>query len=217
MQTARTRYVVLAVAVLMLFVTACAARGPRNQVQVAAYTVGNAVHDLRTIEAQLYTSGISGYGKAEHEAVLVKLRDVLVAAQTFERAAAAIPEGGDVSSQLTEAERGLARSLDALAQAVPSVERVRVPLARSINVVRAALGIPTAEHRELPPVQRSEIPVADIQALLLVGQAIATAFARWKKAAQAAGVTPEQFAELDAMLTGDIAAIDAELHGDKTE
>lgn len=198
----------LLVVTTLVTVPACAARGAKNKAQVAAMTIGQAVQSLRDAEEQVYRFGITGYGETEHRASLVKIRDVTIAAQAYERAAAAWPDGASMPADLLKAQQGLSAALDSLVKVVPAVEQVRVPLIAAITAVRTILlsQAPQPVQSQLPP-----IDLAEIQVLFALAGTLISGIRTVRARLGMLGVSPEQLATLDAQLTAQVGSIDDEI------
>jgi len=119
---------------------ACAARGPRAQIRVAAMSIGETALAIDQVERQVYAAGLTGYTKADHDRIGAIVLRVLYAARAFERAAAAISEGVNTRTEaLTVAEVAVLAALDDLTKALPAIDGVRDPLLKAIATVRAAI------------------------------------------------------------------------------
>lgn len=208
---------VVALAVLAIGWQACAARGPRNQSRVAALTVGEAALGISRMETQLYRGNV--YAKDVHDTLSDPILKVLYAARGFERAVAAWPEGADAPATVEAAKQAVLVALADLEHVVPTVAAARDPLLRAIAAVRAALADPLAGLQAVPPVQ-AEMPPGGLLAFLALVNVLGslfqsgrTTFDRIKAALKAEGATDEELATLDAALSEEIAAREAERSG----
>lgn len=202
--------------VLLVTLTACAAKGVRNQTRVGALSVGEAVLALDQAEQQLAAAGIPGYDVLAQKAVGAGVLKVLHAARAYERAAKDYPVSGSVPEQLAAAKVSITRALDDLVAAVPDISGVREPLLRAVNVLRAVLTSSSADAGTLPVVRAQALPpqVAGIFALanLFVGLLSSgrSTVERLKATLQKEGATDEELEAVDLRLSEAIARREAE-------
>ena len=195
--------------VLLALVTACAARSARDQARTSAFTVGEAVLAIDSLETQLAAAQIPGYDAAAQKPVSAAILKALHAARAYERATKAATASSDRSAlaQLDAAKQAVSQALDDVVAVVPAAEQVRGPLTKAVAVARAALVAASARVEGPSPVQAAQLP-ASIPALLqlasLIGSLIASgrsSFDRIKAALAKEGATDEELDTLDARLT----------------
>lgn len=205
------RMVVMFSAILALGVAleGCAARGARNKTRVAALTVGDAAVAISQTEATLFSGG--AYPKATHDQLNPKIITVLKASRAFERAAAGW-QGGDVTPASVETARtALLAALDDL----QGISNDLPPAFRqSIDALRSALAAVKVGELRLEAVSRAETPGLPILALIeLVGALVTSGRSTYEKikaALKSEGATDEELAAVDAALTREIDAREAE-------
>ncbi len=216
MRLTRFLFPVLACA-LLLTVTACAAKGVRNQTRVGALSVGEAVLALDQAEQQLAAASIPGYDVPAQKAVGAGMLKVLHAARAYERAAKDYPASGPVPEQLAAAKVGINHALDDLVAVVPSIAGVREPILRAVNVLRAALTSASADAGRLPVVRAQALPpqIMGLFALanLFVGLISSgrSTVEKLKASLQKEGATDEELEAIDLRLSDAIARREAQL------
>jgi hypothetical protein len=202
--------------VLLVTLTACAAKGVRNQTRVGALAVSDAVLALNSAEQSIAAANVPGYDVPAQKAVGAGILKVLHAARAYERAAKDYPANGPAPQQLADAKVGINRALDDLVAAVPAIAGVREPLLRAVNVLRAALTSASADAGSLPVIRAQAIPpqIAGLFALAnlfvgLIGSGRST-FEKLKATLQKEGATDEELDALDLRLSEAIAGREAQ-------
>jgi hypothetical protein len=199
----------IAVLLVVVGLSACAAKTPRDQARVGALTVGEAVKALDQVERDIAVAGVPGYDVAAQRKVNVGLLQVAYAARAYERAVRQWQTGTDAPTQLDAARVGLTQALDDFVQVVPQAEAIRVPLLRAIAGIRAALAVPLA-RADLPTPVQAQLPVlppsvvqlfALAQLALRLLQTGRTSLERLKASLAKEGATDEELDALDADLT----------------
>lgn len=217
-QSSRSLITAAAVAILLIL-PACAAKGVRNQTRVGALTVGEAAIAIDQAERQVAAANVPGYDASAQKQVGAGILKVLHAARAYERAAASWQENGPVPEQISAAKVGISQALDDLVAVTPSIEGVRSPLLKAIEVLRAALAAASADAGHLPVVRAQALPpqIMGLFALanLFVGLVSSgrTTFEKLKAALQKEGATEEELAALDVQLSDAIARREAEQAG----
>lgn len=203
---------------LLVTVTACAAKGVRNQTRVGALSVGEAALAIDAAERQVAAGNIPAYDAAAQKQVGAGVLKVLHAARAYERAAASWKDGEPIPQTLADAKVGLALALTDLSAVIPQAEAVRGPMLKAIDVLKAALAAGLA-MRDVPPVQNAQLP-AGVMSLLalanLIGGLVSsgrTSYDRIKALLQKEGATDEELTALDLSLSDAIARREAEQGG----
>lgn len=209
----------LSLLAVVAVVSACAAKGYRNQARVGAKTIGETVLALDDAEWQANAS--KAYSADVHAKLGDAITKLLYAGRAYERGVRAIPVNGTAIPQaLTDAEKQLDAALADIGQLVPQAGSARAPLTTALEAVKAAYAVIKA--KQLPPVQGAEIPAGVLQLFALanlMANLVAsgrTTFEKLKGDLQSSGATDEELDALDASYTSAIARREADKATDPT-